>query len=225
MKRGTRDVMVNDVVRAIESVVVAHPVRVAIDGPPASGKTTLAEELAGALRAEGRCVIRASIEDFLRPRAQRYRRGELSAESNYHDAFDLEAIRRVLLDPLGPGGNRRFQPAIYARETDSAVVEPVLTAPDDAVLIFEGVFLMRGALDDGWDLRIAVAVEVEEILARARVRDKALNESASQVEERYRRRYLPGQQLYDKIWRPTERADILLHNDDPRCPTWRTHIR
>jgi len=43
---------------------------------PAAGKTTLADQLAVVLRAQGREVIRASIEGFLLPRSQRYRRGE-----------------------------------------------------------------------------------------------------------------------------------------------------
>lgn len=90
---------------AIESVTTAHPVRVAVDGPPAAGKTTLADELALVLRDRGREVIRSSIEGFLLPRAQRYRRGEDSPEGCSHDSFDFEALHRVLLDPLGAGGN------------------------------------------------------------------------------------------------------------------------
>ncbi|MFB7067231.1 uridine kinase, partial [Streptomyces sp. NPDC056300] len=65
---------------AISPVRAAHPLRVAIDGPPASGKTTRADELAVVLRAQDHDVIRASIDDFLFPRAQRYRRGQYSAE-------------------------------------------------------------------------------------------------------------------------------------------------
>jgi len=54
-------------------------VRTAIDGPDAAGKTTLADELAVALRERGRDVIRASIDGFHRPRRERYRRpGEIA---------------------------------------------------------------------------------------------------------------------------------------------------
>ena len=74
MDRGTRDDLLGRLAEAVGSVTVAHPTRVAIDGPPAAGKTTLADELAGVLRTQGRNVIRATIDDFLVPRAQRYRR-------------------------------------------------------------------------------------------------------------------------------------------------------
>jgi uridine kinase len=53
---------------------------VAIDGPDTAGKTTLADELADALLGRGREVVRASIDDFLRPRDERHRRGPDSPE-------------------------------------------------------------------------------------------------------------------------------------------------
>ncbi len=67
MDQGTRDEMLVRLAEAVGSVEVAHPTRVAIDGPPAAGKTTLADELAVVLREQGRDVIRATIDDFLFP--------------------------------------------------------------------------------------------------------------------------------------------------------------
>ncbi|HEY3088642.1 MAG TPA: hypothetical protein VGJ59_11325 [Jatrophihabitantaceae bacterium] len=73
MDNGTRDELLCRLAQAVGSVTIAHPTRVAIDGPPAAGKTTLADELAVVLRGQGREVIRATIEGFLFPRALRYR--------------------------------------------------------------------------------------------------------------------------------------------------------
>ena len=80
MDEGTRDELIDGLAGAIESVPAAHPLRVAVDGPPAAGKTTLADELAVILRGRGREVIRATI-DYMLPRAQRYQRGEYSPEA------------------------------------------------------------------------------------------------------------------------------------------------
>jgi uridine kinase len=143
MDNGTLDELLSRLAEAVGSVTTAHPTRVAVDGPPAAGKTTLADELAVVLRAQGRDVIRASIEGFLLPRSQRYRRGKYSAEACYHDSFDFDALYRVLLDPLGPGGDRRFQQAVYDRGTDTSLSQPITTAPASAMLLFDGVFLLR----------------------------------------------------------------------------------
>src|ERR1700723_4752123 len=107
MDKGTRADLLDRLVGTIESVTIPHPLRVAVDGPPAAGKTTLADELAVLVRTRGREVIRASTESFHLPRAQRYRRGEFSPEANYHDSFDYHTLRPSLLAPLGPGGDPR----------------------------------------------------------------------------------------------------------------------
>ncbi|GAA2673793.1 cytidylate kinase family protein [Actinoplanes palleronii] len=208
-----RTEMISRLAEAVASVRVAHPTRVAIDGPPAAGKTTLADELADVLRGQGRDIIRASIDDFLVPRAQRYARGEYSAEGCYFDAHDHPALNRVLLDPLGPGGDRRFQRALYDHHTDP----PVTTAAADAVLLFDGVFLMRPELVDRWELRVLVSTALEKTVERAVVRERQVS-SRSAVERRWRERYLPAQRLYFATARPAEHADVIVHNDDPRFP-------
>ena len=220
MDEGTRVELLERLAGAIESVTTSHPLRVAVDGPPAAGKTTLADELALLLRTRGREVIRATTESFHLPRAQRYRRGEFSPEANYHDAFDYDALRRVLLDPLGPDGDRRYQRAVYDLDTDTALAQPVTTAAADAVLLLDGVFLLRPELTDRWDLSIFVSAAFERTLDRARIRDLARLGSTAEVERRFRTRYIPAQKLYFAAARPADHADIIVHNDEPRRPAW-----
>ncbi|MGC4758291.1 uridylate kinase [Micromonospora trifolii] len=222
MVQGTRDELLGRLAEAVGSVTVAHPTRVAVDGPPAAGKTTLADELAAVLREQGRDVIRATIDDFLFPRARRYPRGEYSAEGCYHDTHDYEALNQVLLDPLGPGGNRRFQPAVYDRTADAVLSPPVTSAPVDAVLVFDGVFLLRPELVDRWDLRIFVSTALETTVDRAVIRESRVSTRAD-IERRWRERYIPSQQLYFATARPTQHADIVVHNDEPQQPVWETH--
>ncbi len=194
MGHGTRDELLCCLTGAVGSVSVAHPARVAVDGPPAAGKTTLADELAVVLRMQGRDVIRATIDDFLFPRAQRYPRGEYSAEGCYFDTHDYDALNRVLLDPLGPDGDRRFQHAVYDHTTDTVSSPCVTVAPADAVLVFDGVFLMRPELIDRWDLRVFVSIELEKTVDRAVIRERQMS-SRADVERRWRERYIPSQQF------------------------------
>ncbi|GLY26100.1 uridylate kinase [Micromonospora sp. NBRC 101691] len=223
MEQGTRAELLGRLAEAVGSVAVAHPTRVAVDGPPAAGKTTLADELAVVLREQGRHVVRATIDDFLFPRARRYPRGEYSAEGCYFDAHDHDALNRVLLDPLGPDGDRRFQHAVYDRTTDTASSPPVTTVPADAVLLFDGVFLMRPELIDRWDLRIFVSTALAETVDRAVIRERRVS-SRADVERRWRERYIPAQQFYFATVRPTDHVDIVVHNDEPQQPVWETRI-
>jgi uridine kinase len=221
----TRDSLVGRLADFIGSLQRPHPVRVAIDGPDAAGKTTLADELASALRRRQRCVIRASIDGFHRPRAQRYRRGHDSPRGYYNDSFDYEALRRNLLDPLGPNGSRRYRAAVYDFRADTPRLGAHAVAPDDALLLFDGVFLLRPEVFASWDLRIFVAADFDETLARALNRDVALFGSRAEVEHRYRRRYIPGQELYFAAARPTEAADFVVDNNDVEHPVLRTGAR
>jgi uridine kinase len=78
------------------------------------------------------------------------------------------------------------------------------------LVIVDGIFLQRPELDDLWDYRVFVHVELEESLRRGVERDGG--------EDLYRRRYLPGQELYLERVRPRERADAVLDNNDPQQP-------
>jgi uridine kinase len=204
--------------RLIIQVERAHPVRVAIDGVDAAGKTTLANELAPLIEASGRPVLRASIDGFHRPRTERYRRGKDSPDGYYLDSFDNEAIRSLLLEPLGPGGSRQYRKAVFNFRTDLPVCEPPRDAPVNAVLLFDGVFLLRPEMNDCWDFRIFVEVGIDEAVRRACQRDLALFGSAEATQERYWTRYVPGQRIYLEAVRPRELADVVMENSDPTSP-------
>jgi uridine kinase len=134
----------------------ARPIRVAIDGRTASGKTTFANELAGVLRLSGREIIRTSIDGFHRPKTERYARGRHSAEGYYFDARDLGAIRKLLLDPLGPAGDRQYRTASFDLENDRAIEQPAMSASTNSILIVDGTFLQRPELLDGWDITLFI---------------------------------------------------------------------
>jgi uridine kinase len=207
------------IVEAIDAVRCPHPLRVAVDGPPCAGKTTLADELAVAVGGRGRDVIRASIEGFLRPRIERYRQGPDSPRGCYEDSFDFERLWGELLAPLGEGGSRLYRTQIYDRRADRPVPSRQLKAPADAVLIFDGVFLLRPELVDAWDFRVFVSTGFEENIRRIRSRDAEEYGSPDRAEQRYRSRYLPSQQRYFQTVRPTELTHVVITNDDPSRPT------
>lgn len=91
---------------------LGHPLRVAVDGVTAAGKATLAREVAAAVDARGRHGIHLSMDGFHHPRAHRHRQGRDSAAGYYADAYDFPTFARTVLDPLGPGGDRRYRERI-----------------------------------------------------------------------------------------------------------------
>ena len=101
---------------------------------------------------------------------------------------------------------------------------PVSTAAADAVLIFDGVFLMRPDLIDRWDLRLFVSIPLDKTVDRAVTRERHVS-SRAEVERRWRERYIPAQQLYFDTVRPTEQVDIVVHNDEPQRPAWAVRPR
>lgn len=218
MSRTARAELLETLTRAVARLALPHPTRVAVDGPDAAGKTVLADELTETLRSRGRDVVRASIDGFHRPRAERHRRGALSPKGYYEDSFDLDAFRKCLLEPLGPHGSRAFRAELFDHAADSPLPAPLRSANPDTVLVVDGVFLLRPELDGHWDLRIHVTAADDEIVRRARERDAVLFGSASRTEERYRKRYMPAQRLYaEQAW-PAKRADFVVVNDDPADP-------
>jgi uridine kinase len=195
-----------------------HPVRVAIDGPDAAGKTILADELAPLLERSGRPVIRASIDGFHRPQAERIARGPESPEGFFEDSFDYPALRALLLDPLGPGGKREFRRRVFDFRTDQPVAAPTEVAPANAVLVFDGILLLRSELIDVWDFSVFVTVPFAETVRRAVTRDGPLFANREELLHRYAVRYVPGQQIYFRLAQPQAKADAVWFNEDPDRP-------
>lgn len=85
--------LVSKVADNILDLQLHHPIKVAISGITASGKTTLANELAEELRGREKEVVRTSIDNFHHPRAIRYRQGKDSAIGYYEDAHDYQKLK------------------------------------------------------------------------------------------------------------------------------------
>jgi uridine kinase len=207
--------MLDELVNRLVQISQQHPLRVAIDGVDAAGKTTLADELVWPLQAQGKHVIRASIDGFHNPSAVRYRRGPDSAEGYYRDSFNYQALIDCLLKPLGPGGSLCYQTRVFDYRTDQKIESVAHVANPNSVLLFDGVFLLRPELVDYWDFSVFMSVSFSTSLARAQERDLRLFGTREEVTRRYQERYIPGQELYLDECRPVELADLVVDNNVP----------
>jgi uridine kinase len=193
----------------------ARPLRVAIDGRCASGKTTLADTLAPLVRGRGFDVLRPSVDGFHQPKAHRYRQGEYSAAGYYEDAFDYSAIVTHLLRPLS---GETFPAVCRHASHDLRADVPIDATIDvsaETVLLFDGVFLFRRELDAYWDFRVLVHVDAPTSVSRAVERDAADGAGAVDVIRRkYELRYEPAWLMYEALEEPALKADAIVDNRD-----------
>lgn len=199
----------------LASVIVEMAARrarvlVAIDGPDAAGKTTLADQVVKHLEIPW---LRASIDGFHQPRELRSSRGSLSPVGYVHDSFDYPQLMAELLRPFATGAplvRRR----VFDWRTDTPIEQSPTPVPERAVLVFDGVFLLRPELRGLWDLSVYLRVPPRVVLERALIRDVSVLGSSDEVSQRYEARYLPGQALYRSECDPERHADIVVDNSD-----------
>jgi uridine kinase len=209
-----RSILVNTLARQIIDIDRPHPVRVGIDGVDGVGKTTLANELAEAVARHGRHVIRAGVDGFHFPRNVRYRRGRNSPEGYFRDSFNYSALITVLLDPLSPGGARRYRRAVFDYRVDSEVDTPFETAGENSILLFDGVFLHRPELQSYWDFSLFLDAPFDVTIPRAAARDG----SSPDVNTPANQRYVDGQRLYLEVCEPRRAATVVINNEDLASP-------
>jgi len=191
------------------------PIKIAIDGIDALGKTVFADHFAEYLgKNSTRQIIRASIDGFHNPREIRLQKGDYSPEGYYDDSFNYSALKKFLLDPMMPSGNRQFRTHIFDYKSDREILEAQFLAEDDAILIFDGIFLMRRELVNYWDFKIFLKISFQTALSRALKRDKEYLGDENVLREKYEKRYFPGQELYLSNSHPEQIADVVIDNED-----------
>lgn len=145
-----------------------------------------------------RPTVRASVDDFHNPRELRYRRGRYSPEGFFRDSFDLGALIGLLLDPFAAG--LAFRRSAFDHREDARVITVDESAPQDAMLVLDGLFLHREELRDRWDLSILLDVPPSVAAERLLTRDGAGPTP----------RYVHGQELYFAACDPRSCATLLL---------------
>jgi len=196
-------------------------VRVGIDGVDGSGKTVFADELGEALRDAGRSVVRISVDDFHNVSAVRHRRGRDSPEGFWLDSFDYARLRSDVLEPLAPGGSRRYRRRAHDLVSDRILNAEPEIAPAGAVLVLDGIFLHRQRLAGVWDFSVFLDVPFDVTAQRMAGRDG----SSPDPQHASMRRYVEGQQLYLAACAPQQQASVVIDNSSLEEPRFLTPAR
>ena len=218
MDNQPRKEILQTVAHRLATIKLPHPLRVGIDGVSASGKTVLADELEVVLREMNREVMRAGMDGFHNPPEIRHRHGAMSVEGYIEDSFNYTAVRKCVLDPLGPEGSLSYLPEIYDHSIETAKQSDPVFASPDAILLFEGVMLFRQEIVNAFDYKILVETSFEVALERAKTRDLKHFGNMQTLLDKYTLRFIPGQKRYMAECQPAAKANVILTNDDPDHP-------
>lgn len=191
---------------------------IAVDGIEGAGTAAFADGLADVFAEEGSAVFRTGIDGFLRPRAERFARGAGSPEGYYLDSYDYATFRRVLIDPFREGGqtggSTGFQLVAFDAARDVSVESQWVTAPRDAVLVVDGLFLHRPELRSLWHWSVWLDVPEQIAFARLAATDGSDPDPAAPVNARRHE----GHELYLRDARPQGAASAIVDNADPDHP-------
>jgi hypothetical protein len=202
VSRAYRPISRPALVAELADLVASRPVpgvalRVALDGATASEPTVLAHDLVVPLRERGRPVAVVTADSFWRDASLRLEYGREDPQS-YLQWLDASALRREVLEPLGPGGTGRYLPSLRDPLTNRATRAPAVAARPGAVVIVAGPLLLGNDLP--FDLTVHLAL-TPGALHRRTATDWAWT--------------LDALASYEHAVAPAEIADVVVRTDDP----------
>ena len=195
------ELLVAHVADAIDALPRDRRAAVAVDGAPPAGADRLTESLVDELRLRGRAAVHVAARDFVRPASVRLELGREDPDLFYTDWFDLRAIEREVLDPLGPDGSGRVLPRLWDAAADRAYRAQYVELKPGGVVLLEGPFLIGAGLS--FDLTVHLSLSAA-ALARRTANDEAWT--------------LPAYLRYEQEQDPLGTSDIAVRCDDPRHP-------
>jgi hypothetical protein len=184
-------------------------VRLGVDGCVPDDGAALADAVAARLAAGGVPVARVRQRDFCLPRSQRLEHGGRDPDALYDHWYDDGALRREVLDRIGPqhpdAAGPSWLPSLRDPLTDRSTREPRRPAAPGTVAVVDGRFLQLCELADAFDLSVHLATTPA--AQRRRLPD-----------DDERARAVPAWQRYLDETDPAARADLVVRYDHPARP-------
>ena len=169
-------------------------VLVALDGMAASGKTTLAAQIAGTV---GGCAV-VHMDDFFLPQDKRdagYAAREIANS-------DIDRVLEEVLLPLSRGEAAVYRP--YVHHPTPAFLPPVRVPADARAVIVEGAYSLHPKLFDLYDLRVLATVSPQ--TQRARI----LARNGEAMLERFVGEWIPLENRHIAARALSERCDAIV---------------
>jgi uridine kinase len=184
---------------------------VAVSGIDASGKSYLTDRLALRLREDGIRAEAIHADGWLNLPHTRFSLDN-PAEHFYAHAFRFDEMFAQLIDPLQHYGSVSMI-ADYSEETALAYRRHLYEFHDVDVIMLEGIFLLKQAYRQRYDLSFWVDCTFETALERAISRAQE-GLTASETVRAYETIYFPAQKIH--LERDSPRAVAHVWPNDPR---------
>ena len=166
-------------------------VAVGIDGPCASGKTTLAKKLAEATGAQ---VIHT--DDFFLPSAMKTPERMAQAGGNIHYERFCEEVKN------GLASGKPFEYGVYSCAVGQ--ITETKTVVPKGVVIIEGSYSLHPEMQISYDLKIFVEASEEIRLQRIRERN---GEAALEI---FKSKWIPLENKYFEFFGIKDKCDIVI---------------
>ena len=166
-------------------------VTVGIDGPCASGKTTLAKKLAEATKAQ---IIHT--DDFFLPSAMKTLERMAQAGGNIHYERFCEEVQN------GFASGKPFEYGVYSC-AEGCITETKMVVPKGVVII-EGSYSLHPEMQISYDLKIFVEASEEIRLQRIRERN---GEAALEI---FKSKWIPLENKYFEFFGINDICDIVI---------------
>lgn len=173
-------------------------VLIAVDGPCASGKTTLAARLAEALNAQ---VIHA--DDFFLPFEMKTPERLAQPGGNVH----YERFKEEVADALAMGKTVDY--GVY-RCAEGRIAEKKRVIPS-GIIIVEGSYSMHPLMGADYDLRIFIEAPLDIRLERI------LERNGKEKLETFKEKWIPMENAYFEHYGIKEKSDIVTEQKIIRC--------
>lgn len=192
------DTMSTDIVNIVElatrvkRLAIGHPrAFVAIDGPGASGKSTLAEQLAAAM---GDAYL-VHVDDFYLPSSRRHERlGEVGP------SFDLPRLAEQVIVPGSAGEALHYQRYDWVQDGLAQWID----VPSGAPIVLEGVFCLAAQLRDAYTFKIWCHADPVLRLTRGLARD------GEKARSMWVDAWMPAENEYAASQHPERIADLVV---------------
>jgi uridine kinase len=165
--------------------------------------------LAGQLEKKGFTVANINVDGWLNLPHIRFSKTK-RAENFYQKGIRFEEMFEKLILPLKENLSIKLI-ADFAEETATEFKKHKYFYKDIDIILLEGIFLLKNAFKDYFDLKIWIECPFETALQRAIARSQE-NLSPTETVKAYETIYFPAQKIHFKKDNPQESADLIFQN-------------